>query len=86
MPKYLFIAEKPSLARSIQDAYNTLKSPTYSADIVPLRGHFMELQEPEDYTSDWGIFGILLQKRDLIFSSVDIITYCPCIINIFGGL
>lgn len=54
MPKYLFIAEKPSLARSIQDAYNTLKSPAYSADIVPLRGHFMELQEPEDYTSDWG--------------------------------
>lgn len=54
MPKYLFIAEKPSLARDIKTAYKSLKSPGFDAEIVNLVGHLMELQEPEDYTSEWG--------------------------------
>lgn len=54
MGKYLFIAEKPSLMRDIQTAYNSLSSKPYQADFVALRGHFMELQEPDSYKPEWG--------------------------------
>lgn len=54
MEKYLLIAEKPSLARAIKEAYDSLKKPPFKADIFALHGHFMELQEPEQYKQEWG--------------------------------
>jgi len=55
MERYLFIAEKPSLMRDIQAAYKAVRHTlSFDADFTALRGHFMELQEPQDYNDDWG--------------------------------
>lgn len=54
MPRYLFIAEKPSLCKAIKEAYDTIKKKTYEAEFFALHGHFMELQEPEEYKNEWG--------------------------------
>ena len=54
MDRYLFIAEKPSLSRDIQTAYNKVRSSlTYEADFMALHGHFMELEEPGAYKDEW---------------------------------
>ena len=51
----LLIAEKPSLMRAIQDAYAVVKPKLgFEIDFTSLRGHFMELKEPEEYDSKWG--------------------------------
>ena len=54
MPRYLFIAEKPSLCKAIKEAYDTIKKKTYDAEFFALHGHFMELQEPDEYKKEWG--------------------------------
>lgn len=54
MERYLFIAEKPSLMRDIQAAFNQTKTLSYNADFTAFHGHFMELQEPEEYKEEWG--------------------------------
>ena len=54
MERYLLIAEKPSLAKAIREAYDSLKNPPFAADIFALHGHFMELQEPDKYKEEWG--------------------------------
>ena len=55
MKKALLIAEKPSLMRDIQKAYNVVRSKlSFDIEFTALRGHFMELQEPESYDSKWG--------------------------------
>lgn len=54
MDRYLLIAEKPSLAKAIREAYDSLKNPPFKADIFALHGHFMELQEPDQYKPEWG--------------------------------
>ena len=53
MERYLFIAEKPSLMRDIQTAYNQTKTLSYNADFTAFHGHFMELQEPGEYKEEW---------------------------------
>jgi DNA topoisomerase-3 len=53
MKNALLIAEKPSLMKEIQAAYQNLGYP----DQITFRtfaGHTMGLQEPGDYRSDWG--------------------------------
>lgn len=55
LTKALLIAEKPSLMRAIQDAYAVVKPKLgFEIDFTSLRGHFMELKEPEEYDSKWG--------------------------------
>lgn len=54
MPKYFFIAEKDTLREAIKTAYNTLKSPPYSAVFDNVFGYYIELQEPDEYRADWG--------------------------------
>lgn len=54
MLKLLFVAEKPSLMRDIQTAYNSLSTKPYNAEFFALRGHFMELIEPDSYKAEWG--------------------------------
>ena len=54
MPKYLLIAEKPSLSKAIQEAYNSLKKPGFDAEFFALHGHFMEAKEPDEYKDEWG--------------------------------
>lgn len=54
MERYLLIAEKPSLAKAIREAYESLKKPSFTVDIFALHGHFMELKEPDEYTDTWG--------------------------------
>lgn len=52
MPKALLIAEKPSLMRDIQEAYNKMGHP----DTITFKsfvGHTMGLQMPADYTPAW---------------------------------
>lgn len=51
----LVIAEKPSVARAIEAAYNKIRD-SYSFDltITSARGHLLELYDPEDYRTDWG--------------------------------
>ena len=54
MPKYLLIAEKPSLCKAIKEAYDSLKKPGFNADFFALHGHFMEAKEPDEYKDEWG--------------------------------
>ena len=49
MPRYLLIAEKPSLCKAIKEAYDSLKKPGFDAEFFALHGHFMEAKEPDEY-------------------------------------
>lgn len=49
-PKYLFIAEKPSLKRALVEAYEEIKdSLPYIATFVNSRGHVIRLAQPKEY-------------------------------------
>lgn len=52
MAKALLIAEKPSLMREIQDAYNKKGHPD-QITFKTFVGHTMGLKMPADYTKDW---------------------------------
>ena len=54
MPRYLLIAEKPSLCKAIKEAYDSLKKPGFDAEFFALHGHFMEAKEPDEYKDEWG--------------------------------
>lgn len=49
----LLIAEKPSLKRDIEDVYKKISFPDDIA-FFALRGHILELQEPDGYDTSWG--------------------------------
>ena len=51
--KAILIAEKPSLARSIEDAYKKMNFPD-EIHFLALRGHILTLLSPEEYDSSWG--------------------------------
>lgn len=51
----LLIAEKTSVAKAIQFAYDKIKdSYPYDLTITSARGHLLELLEPDEYRTDWG--------------------------------
>ncbi|MBR2894181.1 MAG: hypothetical protein IKC03_00800 [Oscillospiraceae bacterium] len=50
--KGLVLAEKPSLMRAIQSAYQNGKYP-FSLDFAAFHGHLLELANPGDYTPNW---------------------------------
>lgn len=52
--KVLIIAEKPSLMREIQNAYNIMSTKPFDAEFTCFHGHLMQLQEPADYKKEWG--------------------------------
>lgn len=51
--KALLIAEKPSLMRDIKAVYDKMSYPD-EITFIALRGHILELQEPQEYNNDWG--------------------------------
>lgn len=54
MARVLLIAEKPSVARDIQAAYNKIKGGyQFSLDITSAAGHLVGLCEPDEYCEDW---------------------------------
>ena len=56
MPKYLLIAEKPSLMREVQTVYNKIQLSSnplpYDIDFTCFAGHTMGLCEPNEYKSN----------------------------------
>lgn len=50
--KGLVLAEKPSLMRAIQSAYNADKFP-FLLDFAAFHGHLMEMAKPADYHAEW---------------------------------
>lgn len=51
--KGLILAEKPSLMKSIKNAYQSDTYP-FHLDFTTLHGHLMELAAPETYHEEWG--------------------------------
>ena len=53
-PKALLIAEKPSVANCIKDAYEKIKESFWlDIDITSASGHIIGLFEPDEYCSEW---------------------------------
>lgn len=52
--KYLFLAEKPSAMKIIQEAYNKSNKPLGDIDFFALSGHICKLCEPKDY-EQWNV-------------------------------
>lgn len=53
--RYLLIAEKPSLMRTIQDVYKKHKSEIgYDCDFLAQAGHIMRLKQPKELNSKYG--------------------------------
>ena len=53
MKKALLIAEKPSLMRDIQAAYNKKPLRDLDIDFASFVGHVVSLQQPKDYKKEW---------------------------------
>lgn len=52
----LLIAEKPSVAKTVQAAFQSIKgSYPYTVDFTSAAGHLVELSMPDQYTEEWGL-------------------------------
>jgi len=52
----LLIAEKPSVAKTVQAAFQPIKgSYPYTVDFTSAAGHLVELSMPDQYTEEWGL-------------------------------
>lgn len=64
---YLFIAEKPSLRKAVEQVYNSIKDTLpYTADFTNARGHVIRLAKPQEYDEPLTTLPIIPKEYKLL--------------------